>query len=499
MAFFRPARTAFFPPDRTAFFPPDRTAFFPPDRTASKHSCRFRRGRRTTEPASSIESLAVVELDPFRVTVEHYQGARFEEALISIPTDNTDPYWKILKSRTYGRLGQNESAVTELDSIVFQNPDSIDLQLEVKIARVFPLLSLHQYDEAATTVGEAMRLLRLEHSIVLETELHYVDAALQFMLNNDNAASRAANRALSASDDFFSSHVHPILSVSILGHNRAKALQISALIHSRNKRYHEQARLNRLAIMEFRQSSRPDAYTSAVLKMNLSFYVRDLDSSRDEELLDYRDWPASLNWIAAEIDRSLSLLFAAQGRFDEFQEKSWSASELSASPSFKVLVASERSFINRSAFDVVDARSLLSSYQTLMLQRTDDDDYYRDALLQLAQELSIVDPQKSHRVLDRWESHDSSTVALRLHDDREDAEIAFARATIAKYSGANPSDMFFKAFETWNSLGYRKSAATAAIELAELTQDPTFAAYARREAELRPGSWLDLRVRRMNV
>ncbi len=441
----------------------------------------------------------MVESDPFRVTVGYYQGARFEEALNSIPGDHLDPYWKILKSRIYGRLGQNDPAVAELNSIKLHDANSINLQLEVKTAKVFPLLSLQQYDAAGSTIREAKQLLQIEHSVALETELHYVDAAFHFMLNDDEEASRAADRALSASDDFFSAQPNPSRSVSILEHNRAKALQISALIHSRKQRYHEQARLNRLAIIELNKSKVSDAYASAILKMNLSFYVRDLDSIRDEELLDYHDLPVALNWIASEIDRSLSLLFASQGRFDDFEEKGRSASELSTSSSFKILVFSERCFINRLAFNVVDAQSLLTCYHTLMVQRGSGDDYYRDALLQLAQELSIVDSKKSRILLKRWESHDSSTVALRLHDDREVAEIAFARATILKHSGEDASNMFFRAFETWNNVGYRKSAAVAAIEIAEQTRVASFAAYARREAELRPGSWLDLRVRRMDV
>ncbi len=320
------------------------------------------------------------------------------------------------------------------------------------------------------------------------------------MLQDDAEATNAANRALSASDDFFSSYEHPIQSASNLKHNRAKALQLLALIHSRKQQYHEQARLNRLAIMELRQSATPDEYLSAILKMNLSFYVRDLDSSRDAELLDCGNWPSNLSWKAAEISRSLSLLSAAQGRFDDFAKMSAAASELSSSDSFKQLLVAEKSYIHRMAFDIVDASSLLTSFSVMMSQTTTpDDDDYRDALLYLAQEISIIDPAKSQLILERWHSSNNSTTALRLHDTREAAESAFANAIILKNCGKDSINTFFQAFETWNNVGYRKFAAAAAVELAELTRNPTFAAYARREAELRPGSWLDLRVRRMNV
>jgi len=433
----------------------------------------------------------------FEQSIRLYQSAHLAEALDLIPEMTADlPYLGLLRARLLSRLGRHEEALKEL-KLVF--PYTNDLLLEVEIVRTFALLSLQRYVEVEISILRGRNYLSTEHSIALETEFHYVEAAYRFMLDDDTAASKAADRALSASDDFFTLSQHSPLSVSVLTHNRAKALQVLALVHSRRKQYHEQGRLNRLAIKELSNSLVPDAYTSALLKMNLSYYVRDLDSIEDARYLSTESWPKELNWLIAEINRSLALIDAVRGDFESFGRKLDDASLLTSSLAFKVLLVTDRSYINRYAFGIFDRESIIHCYFELIKLPLTDDQYYRDALLFLAQEISFFDSSKSQDLLDRFPTEKISDGPLRLHDDREKADDAFALATIKRNSGEDAAGGFFEAFETWNNVGYRKKAAMAAIELAELTQNPTFSSYARREAELRPGSWLDLRVRRMNV
>jgi len=441
----------------------------------------------------------VITIDLLSRSLELYQNAQFENSLDVLESVDSHPYAALLCTRILGRLGRNAEAIERLESSKFSFHGSVDLAIEHAIVRTFPYLSLGDFSKAEAAIDSAKQLLRNEHSATVEAELHYVDAARYFALGDYTATERAADRALSASDDFFSSRIREPQSASVLAHNRVKALQILALLHSRKQRYHEQARLIRLALVELQRSSVPDAYTSAFLKMNLSFYVRDLDSQSDLHLLDRHSWPVDLDLFAAEIDRSIAFLNAVQGDITAFRESMASAASNTKSIAFRSLLSSESCTIERYAFDVTDEKALNLGFSQLISDDVDHDEYTEDAILSLAQELSYVDSGKALILLDKREQMNRRSSWIRLHDDREKADAQFAVAIVFKNSGRPAVDDFFEAFETWNNVGYRKKAAMAAIELAELTHNPAFAAYARREAELRPGSWLDLRVRRMNV
>ncbi len=438
----------------------------------------------------------MIDLTSFVEVLRLYRSAHLAKALeqISLITEQ-HPYVGLLKARLLSRAGQHDEAVEVLDEI---NPENDSVRLETAIVKVFPLLALQRYSDAEAALSHGRALLSLEHSNGLETEFHYVEAICRFMLSDDSAASRAANRALSASDDFFTLVQHPPLSASVLAHNRAKSLQILALVHSRQKQYHEQGRINRLAMIEMLNSPVVDAYTLAIMQMNLSYYVRDFDSRDDAMLLEIGRQPEELNWICAEVNRSLAHLSSVVGDFAEFTRRIGTATLLTPSTAYKVLLRTDTSVNNRYAFGILDRDEIERGFAELSTV-TPQDQYYRDAVFFLAQELSFFDAEKSRELISRVPAEETLDGPLRLHDDREKADEAFARATIECNLGEDAVPRFFEAFETWNSVGYRKKAAMAAIELAELTHNPAFAAYARREAELRPGSWLDLRVRRMNV
>jgi len=428
-----------------------------------------------------------------------YQDARFEEAIAELGTIPFDPYSALLEARILNRMGQNSDSIRVLDSLDQVATPTVDFVLECEVLKVFPNISLHKLDNARLAIDKAKRLLVNEHSTTIETELYYVEGMWHFASENYELATRALNRALAASDDFFGGTMHPSRSVSVITHNRVKALQLLALIHSRQKQYHEQARLIRSALLELERSDIRDVYTLAILKMNLSFYVRDLDSVDDIDLLEVGSWPIELNLFAAEIDRSVGLLMAMQGRFDAFRDKFACAKLLSPSQSFKGLLVAEQCSIERLAFNHLQQNLLEEQFYSTIASLDAPDDYTQDAIFLVAQEISYTETAKGKQLLDAATSVLSTDGLLQLHDDRERADRTFSIATVQRNSNTKSVDSFFEAFETWNNVGYRKKAAMAAIELAELTHNPAFAAYARREAELRPGSWLDLRVRRMNV
>jgi hypothetical protein len=81
---------------------------------------------------------------------------------------------------------------------------------------------------------------------------------------------------------------------------------------------------------------------------------------------------------------------------------------------------------------------------------------------------------------------------LGTSDRRWQADEAFTEAVILRAEGqADRARVFFaKAFEIWDAVGYPWRAARAALEIAELSNDPRFSEYARHEAVRRPRSWL---------
>jgi len=291
----------------------------------------------------------------FLESVSFYHNAEFDRS-ISLIANDSDFYSCILRVRNLTRLNRFQDAIEIISRLTTVADLDIDMRLELSTVSVFPYLGLRKNEQAFSALDSGKRLLQFEHSIDLETELYYIEAAAFFATDRYVEARRSANMAIAASDDIFGSSAKPNRSTSHAFHHRAKALQLTAvIISSQEKQYHEQGRLIRQAIKDLENAPIPDLYTSAYLKMNLSYYVRDLDSLPDLPLLEHEPWPASLNWLDAEIDRSVAWTHALTGNFSAFEAKIRIASSKSDSLSFRLLAVADRNFCQRYAFgDTID-------------------------------------------------------------------------------------------------------------------------------------------------
>jgi hypothetical protein len=117
----------------------------------------------------------------------------------------------------------------------------------------------------------------------------------------------------------------------------------------------------------------------------------------------------------------------------------------------------------------------------------------------LAQELAPHRTADARKLLDRYFKLKTPAApnAIGRLDPRfiADENVAVAAVLRAEGEERRAASLLLGAFETFSTIGYNWRAALVAADLAEITGEEKFFAFAMNQAERRPQSWLTRRLR----
>jgi len=362
---------------------------------------------------------------------------------------------------------------------------------------------LRDFDAARATLDDGRVFSLGSASAALEAEFHYYDALWWFGTLDFDEADRCAQTALQVSVGF-----HDVGGYFVpLANSRARALHMRGLVAAAKERYEQQADFLRDAILELKRADTPDVWLAAFSLTNLAFHVRDFDLMDDAAMLrreiERAKWPDELAPMKFEIHRALGWSSSLRGdhlnAFREFR----SMSQCADTPARKILAGVDRSYLARelgethSAQDELEHAAKLAS--SVNWNQVGEE---RIGLAQLAQEVAAFDPQHAGILFARYKELKGRLAPNMLNnvDRRVTAFELLAEGTVLRANGSVPAAMqrFTRAFEIWDKLGYKWRAATAALPLAEVLQEPRYVEHVRREAASRPNSWLARRAEKLS-
>ncbi len=407
---------------------------------------------------------------------------------------------RVLRARASLRTGETALGLETLISASVQHFPSYRDQGEYLLMRGVLQSRSGDHEAAKNSFDVARPFAFGSPSGALEAEYHFYDGVRHFEVGDFDGALAAANRSLEIQpnplgerDDYFVE----------LGISRARSLQLLGLVSATKARYREQLSYIRSAIDELEKVVVRDRWLHATLLMNLSFLVRDFDLVDDAAFLRsqfVQDWPSDLGLMAFHIMRSLGWSCALRGdHVGAFRDFRWCADH-APSPAQMVWASADRAFLGTELGEATFARDELDRAAEIALTidwnaiRTDD----RPALMVLARQMARTDAPRARALFESYRKLTTKVASTYLNatDRRVRAYEHYTDGLILRHSGsaelARPR--FIECFSIWNELEYRWLAATAAIELAELSAEGSFLEYARVEAAARPNSWLSRRV-----
>jgi len=436
-------------------------------------------------------------LETRETAVDAFRNGRAAECFSAL-RGHLDTDSRCLAARAALRLNRPDLALSELSQI-----DESDLltaaRAECLLLRADALTGLGRFDEAHHTLALARIHAYGTPSAALEADVELALARYAFAGSDFALAARAAQAAL----DVVPTALDRADYFVPLEHSRARAYHSLGVIDAAAGHYLEQLVRLRVALAEMRRARLPDTWTLANLLMNLSFYVRDLDLDADAAMLRSEvaaGWPADLDVQRFYIVRSLGWSSALRGDHLGALREFRRAAEIAPTTALKVWALADRAYLGRELGEPTLARDELDQAADLA-QRIDwnaivGDD--RAALLHLAKQTAAVSPARARllfesyrRIKSKLSPHMLNKLDRRLHAHEHCADGIIARAEGAP---AIARERLKRAFEIWDSIGYRWQAATAAIELAELNAGSRYRAYVVHEAAARPTSSLGRRA-----
>ncbi len=429
--------------------------------------------------------------------VDAFRNGDFTACLSALHRHD-DAAGRCLAARAALRLERPEFALGELARLE-ESELLTGGRAECAMLRAEALTALGRFDEAREALETARIHAYGTPSAALEAEVELALVRYAFATNDFPLAERAARAALAveASALDTSDYLVP------LEHSRARAMHSLGVLDAVHGRYREQWLRVRAAIAELRRAPFRDAWTFAMLLMNLSFYVRDFDLEADAVVLREevaRAWPADLDKARYFILRSLGWSAALRGNhvgaFREFRL----AAAIAPTPALQVWAFADRAHLGRELGEPTLATDELERAADLA-DRIDWDTVTGDeraALLHLAKQTAAVAPERARTLFTSYRRLKNTYAPhlLNRFDVRLRAHECFADGIICRAEDAPAAARcrLAQAFEIWDGIGYRWKAATAAVELAELGAGRRFQAYAEREGRARPGSWLARRA-----
>lgn len=434
----------------------------------------------------------------YDVAIEAYRTAHVARATHALEGDDSARA-SLLRARLSLHLGRWSQSALELRAIG-TTPSTEDDRTQASLLVAAAKTQQRDFDEA-------MRILRVARvaafgssNRALEAEYHYYLGLWHFSGNQLAAAESACDAAIHCDLEYgFPVEIEYVIPIEI---SKSRALSLLGLIAGAREEYHRQARFFRQALERFEASGQRNDWTLAWLVMNLSYAARDLDLADDAKTLQAlvrRPWSPDLAYPAFEVQRSLGWNAALAGALDEAVRRFDVALESAPTAAHELLVRAELGNVRREFFLVGDdgeVDRLFEAASAIDWEKTGEE---RSGLTFLAFEIARYDARRSRALLERYRSLTTKLEPRHL-DSRDRRVVAFERLSEgavlrAERRTADATRALLDAFEIWESVGYRWRAATAAIELAEITRSAFFADYARREASRRPASRLARRAR----
>jgi len=435
---------------------------------------------------------------PLEAAIAAYREGRPAECLAALRGHSTFEAL-LLKSRAALRCGNGDAALAALASID-EHACSERERAEILTLRGAALTLSRRFDEAVAVLHLARVYAFGAACAELEADFEFTQSALHFAVGEVDLAEAAACSALDVRQPRFRTPGDYFVPIA---QTRARASNMRGVLAATREDFGTQLVHARDTLRELEQAPQADAWFWAAGLMQLAFHVRDFDLIADAAFLrravaDVR-WPEEMARMHFEIHRALGWSSALCGddlsAFRSFRL----CVEIAPTQAWKIIAFVDRASLGRELHQRHSAREEIEYAAAL----ADDFDWSdageeRIGLAQLAGELAPFAPARAEAILSRYRTIGSRLSPYALHNviRRPRAYESMAEGAVALALGNQSFAVvnFLAAFSVFDELGYQWLAARAAIELAELDAGERFRAYAKREAQLRPGSWLARRV-----
>jgi hypothetical protein len=334
----------------------------------------------------------------------------------------------------------------------------------------------------------------------LEAELALSVAQLLLFERDLDAAEAEAYRTLSL--EAYSFEAGPAYFVP-LNQVRARAFDLLGFVEARRERYLEQSAFLCRALAEVALSEKRDVWLECSLLANLSLLVRDLNLEGEARILREHlgnEWPVEATGFRFNVLRSLGMWAAVRGDHVGALRDLRAAAEFAPTATLKLAATLDRALLARELHQSIMAREELDYAERLSSQIdwSNAPGQDRVVLLLQAEVFSKRAVAQGRRALDRFRAIKTklSPKILGETDKRWRATEVFTEGIVLRGEEKLDAAAVYlaEAFSIWDAIGFRWNAARAALEIAEMTGEARFVEYVRREAELRPNSWLASRV-----
>jgi hypothetical protein len=444
-------------------------------------------------------------LKPFDAAVAAFKAADLDECLSALG-GHEGPEAAALRARAYLRTGQPGEAIDELGA-------EIDPALphqtaaELLALKAAAHVKLAEFDVADALLLDARIHACLSGNPEVEAEVEFLTARLHWATGALDQVKSSVARTLDAGtapaswllDKPVRSH---FLAIS---ESRARAKDLLGLVAAVEHDFERQATLIREAISELEASPQPDPYTYACLLMNLAVLVRDLDGLDVYEFLrtrtaEFRFTP-STKVQEFYVRRAIGMRHALHGDHIGGLREFRLSADAAPSQALRIIALLDRVVLAREIGERIFAQEELEHALSLSASIDWSSDRVPDRfpLFMLAQELAQHRTADARRLLDRYFKLKTPAApnAIGRLDPRFTADENVAVAAVLRAEGEErrAAALLLDAFETFSTIGYMWRAALVAADLAEITGEPKFFAFAMSQAEVRPQSWLTRRLR----
>jgi tetratricopeptide (TPR) repeat protein len=435
--------------------------------------------------------------------VAAYRAGRFDLCLRQLGDDGTSTS-RALRARALTRAGKVEAALEACG--VVEDGLSCVQRAELDILRAHAMLRLGRLEGAESHLLSARVWADASSSRPLEADVEFTDAVLHFSARDFEQAVESLERSLGVGEPLGAPWrpQEPAYFLS-WGVVRSRVLDLGGVLARNKERLAGQLHWARRALSELDACPGEDEWLKATLLSNFAAIAMEIGDpallaeirQRAEQIA----WSDSMALQRFNVVRFLGWLHALAGdhvgAFREFRR----SSDLAPTRPWKIESVLQSCFLARELGqrligdgELDYAIDLAGSLET----STSTPAPAFSALLKLAELAAKRSAEEGRALLVRYRAARAKCSPALFNGGDLDwqAKELVAEAMVARAEGRDDAaeDLLINAFDAYDRLGSRWRAALVAIELLEITEQPFFEGYARREAGMRPNSWLARRL-----
>ena len=433
-----------------------------------------------------------------------YRAARLDDCLVITRQYDTAAAVALYARASFrvGRIDDVLTATSSVDDAALDHAGAAEILALRGVA--FALTGRVEEAEAALTAARVRAYV--SSSPPIEAECEYLTGLSAWVQNDYKAAKEYAEKALLVGlnvPQWYGDHVSSaVVSVENV---HARALDMLGNVAALNEDYREQARYLTQAVELLERCTVGDIYAEAVILFSLSALVRDLDlpsvAAFLRERVDAIAWTQDLASFEFGIRRNLGWCEALHGNHVGALRAFRESADVAPSVLGRIAAIVDRSHLSREISEKTTAAEELD-YALRLSERVNWSSIRGEeifTLYELAQNVAARDAGRARQLFEKYVAvrRNLSPLLFGQRNRRLRASECFANATISKAEGdrQRATSLFDEAFVIWASIGYDWQAASAAAELAELTGEERYLAFAAAETEKRPNSWLARRLK----